>query len=651
MVETRRIGVVAALALVSAGVLAIVLVGGRPADGPLPATATATPAASARGVPVVDDRPPVVVRDFVFETANVKSPTAQKAQSKLWYAEGAWWGGLLSPVTEQIHIFRLDWATQTWLDTGTVVDERPTADPDYLWTGDHLVVASAGTKPGAANGARILRFHFDRDLGRFVMDPDFPVVLTATGTNAIVIERDDAATVWVTYVSDGRVMVAHTLEDDARWTEPFALPGSGAVRPEDISSVVAFGPGRIGVMWSDQQSQRILFTSHADGAPDGSWSPVEVVTEGAGSADNHLNLKAFDLGAERVVAAAVKTSRDAVTDPNPLASQILVMIREPGGRWNGVEAGRVQDHHSRPVILIDEERRIMYLVAQSPFTGGAIYLKRASLDDPAFETGKGEPFIATETDPAIANATSTKQSISRATGLVVIASDDGTGRFVHAAIDLGGTPLSAQVATLSHPDTPESPDIGPTRYIDDAFDAWAIGSGVTNGWVDKSTGGSLAVAADDAERFLRLGSTAASEAAEGCKALPSNGGPHLFVDVRFRLAAVGDGQARLATVRIPGGEIVSLRAAADGQFSYFDGPTRVRTDLRLTDGRWYRARLDIDIVGRRTDIRILTAGDTAVLTRSGVAWRTDRAAEPDRVCVRVSGASATLDIDSVVVSR
>lgn len=648
MVETRRIAVVAALGLVSVGVLALVMAAGRPTEG---SPSTTVPVASAHGGPPANDRPPVVVRDFVFETANVKSPTAQKAQSKLWHTEGSWWGGFLSPVTEQVHIFRLDWATQTWLDTGTVVDERAAADPDYLWTGDHLIVASAGTKPGPANGARILRFHFDRDLGRFVMDPDFPVLLTTTGTNAIVVERDSGATLWVTFVSDGRVMLAHSLENDARWTEPIALPGSGTLRPEDISSVVAFGPGRIGVMWSDQQTQRILFASHADGEPDTAWSPVEVVAEGAGSSDNHLNLKSFDLGTERVVAAAIKTSRDAVADPNPLASQILVMIRDPKGRWNGIEAGRVQDHHSRPVILIDEERRIMYLVAQSPFTGGAIYLKRASLDDPAFQTGKGEPFIATETDSAIANATSTKQSISRATGLVVMASDDGTGRFIHAAVDLGGTPLSAQVATLPHPDTPETPDIGPTRYINDAFDAWAVGSAATNGWVDKSTGGSLAAAADDEARYLRLGSARATEAAEGCKALPENGGPHLFVDVRFRLVAVGSGEARLATVRIPGGEIVSLRAAADGQFSYFDGPTRVRTDLRLTDGRWYRARLDIDIVGRRTDISLRTAGDTEVLARSGVAWRTDRAAEPDRVCVRVSGASATLDIDSVVVSR
>ena len=54
---------------------------------------------------------------------------------------------------------------------------------------------------------------------------------------------------------------------------------------------------------------------------------------------------------------------------------------------------------------------------------------------------------------------------------------------------------------------------------------------------------------------------------------------------------------------------------------------------------------------RQTDIRILDAADSTVFTKIGAAWRTDRAAQPDRLCFRVSGGVATLDIDSVVVER
>ena len=83
--------------------------------------------------------------------------SASPAQSKLWYAADAWWGGLVSPGANEIHIFRLDWATQTWLDTGTVVDERPDADADFLWTGEHLYVASATKGFASSHRARVMR--------------------------------------------------------------------------------------------------------------------------------------------------------------------------------------------------------------------------------------------------------------------------------------------------------------------------------------------------------------------------------------------------------------------------------------------------------------------------------------------------------------
>lgn len=649
MDERRRIAVVAALAVVSVALVgAVVLTSGPGSETP---SSSAGPAPT-NDVAMPDDRPPVAVRDFVFETANVKSPTAQKAQSKLWYAEGSWWAGLLSPATERIHIFRLDWGTQTWLDTGTVVDERPDADPDYLWTGDSLLVASAGTKAGASHGARIIRFHYDQALDRFVMDPDFPVPINDTGTNAIVIDRDSTGTAWVTYVQDGQVRVAHTIDgQDAHWSTPYQVPGSGQLASEDISSVVAFGPGRIGVMWSDQEAQRVLFAWHEDGADDATWSPVEVVTEGAGSADNHLNLATFERGGQRVVAAAIKTSLDTVADPNPLSPQILVEIRDPSGRWDAVEAGRVEDHQSRPILLVDEARRLLYVIAQSPFSGGGLYVKRSPLDDPAFETGLGEPFLTSETDPKVANATSTKQSISPETGMVVMASDDGTGRFLHSAVDLGGTPLSSSIATLERPDTPETPDIGPTAVINDEFDAWPAGEQVINGWTTDATKGSVEVAVDGGTHLLRHASTAPTGSAGSCKDIIGSGTSPVGVDVRFRVTATGTGEARLVSIRIPGGEIVNLRAEADGAFSYIDGARRVRTDLRLADGRWYRARLDIDVAARQTDFKIERADGTTLLSRSGVDWRTDKAGSPDRICFRASGGRSTLDIDRVIVTR
>ncbi len=144
----RRVLVPALLILVAVLVTGgALLLGSRPADvGSAAPLDSPTPTPPRIGADPGTDGTPVSIRDFVFETEQVKSPTAQKAQSKLWFAEGSWWAGLIEPSTERIKIFRLDWRTQTWLDTGTVVDERPTADPDYLAVGDLLYVASSGSR-------------------------------------------------------------------------------------------------------------------------------------------------------------------------------------------------------------------------------------------------------------------------------------------------------------------------------------------------------------------------------------------------------------------------------------------------------------------------------------------------------------------------
>ena len=190
-------------------------------------------------------------------------------------------------------------------------------------------------------------------------------------------------------MSDGSLWVAHTLTSDAHWAPPYVLPGAGLLVPDDISSLVPFGPGRIGVMWTDQANERVMFASRADGEADDTWSPVEIVATGVGPNDDQLNLKTFELDGARVVATPIRTTVDVDADQNPLDAQILVMVRRADGQWTSSEAGRVQDKHNRPILLIDEGRRLMYVAAQSPTGGGIVSIKRASLDSPIFPTGPG----------------------------------------------------------------------------------------------------------------------------------------------------------------------------------------------------------------------------------------------------------------------
>src|SRR3982751_5828881 len=56
-------------------------------------------------------------RDFQFGSSCNSTPTGEKPESKLWWNDGSWWGSLCSSADSIYHIFRLDVATQIWVDT------------------------------------------------------------------------------------------------------------------------------------------------------------------------------------------------------------------------------------------------------------------------------------------------------------------------------------------------------------------------------------------------------------------------------------------------------------------------------------------------------------------------------------------------------
>ncbi len=427
MADRRSLLTISFLVIVSLAIVASILaLGAKPSPSPTP-SGSAAPSQPVPATLPPNDPSALTLRDFEFKTETITSVSASPAQSKLWYAQDAWWAGLYAPAANAIHIFRLDWATQIWQDTGTVVDERGDADSDFLWTGEHLYAASASKGTASSHRARIGRFSFDPKTSRYVGDPDFPVTINDTGASGIVIDRDTRAGLWVTYVSGGSLWVAHTLSSDAHWAAPYTVPGSGTLLPEDVSSLVPYGPGRIGVEWTDQTTEHVLFASHGDGEADDTWSPVETVATGVGNNDDQLNLKTFELDGARVVATTIRTTVDADADQNPLDAQLLVMVRHADGQWTSSEAGRVEDKHNRAILLIDDSRRQMYVVAQTPTGGGIITIKRASLDSLIFPPGDGDPLISSADDPAIANATSTKGSVSVESGLVAVASDEFDG--------------------------------------------------------------------------------------------------------------------------------------------------------------------------------------------------------------------------------
>jgi hypothetical protein len=367
---------------------------------------------------------------FKPSSVTVIKPSGQKPQSKLWFNDGTWWGDLFVPGVEEFRVHRLDPLTQTWADTGTPLDTRDSSEGDVLWDGTHLYVASGSDEAGSSDATRItiLRLSYDAATRRYVRDASYQPVLPGGPIEAVVLDKDSIGRLWLTYTRNNTVFVAHTngAPDDV-WGAPYALPVTDAntLTPDDISAVVAYG-GRIGVMWSNQNAQAMYFASHADGAPDSAWS-LATALGGAGTyaADDHINLKSVQGGDGRVF-AAVKTSRSDAPSVSPSDAQID-LLELNGGAWTPHLFGTVGDDQTRPIVLTDQLTRRLYVFATSPTNPDpgtqAIYYKETSLDAPSFAPGAGTTFMQSSAGADINDATSTKQDLSVAPQLVVLASD------------------------------------------------------------------------------------------------------------------------------------------------------------------------------------------------------------------------------------
>lgn len=640
--------------------VATVVAASMVARPPAPTPPRASEAPTERPVTLPPVAPPpagTTYRDFIFETEVVTAPTATKAQSKLWYAEGAWWAGLVQPATNRQTIFRLDWATQLWHDTGTLVDERPTADPDFLWNGEHLYVVSAGPGSGTRHEGRVLRFSYDAAQDRFTLDRNFPVTIFPAGTTAAVITQDSLGTLWVAYAAEQRIWLVRSLENEANWSAPFALPAAPAdVTPEDIASVVAFGPGRIGVMWSDQLEDRVYFSVHRDGDPDDAWSEPEIVIDGLGSSDDHINLKAYPDGTGTGVVAALKTSQDQIEPVNALAPLILLAVRPADGTWSTHLVSRVRDRQTRAIVLVDPEARLFYVAATSPARGGEILYKRTSIDAIVFDAGRGERLVSSALDLQINNASGPKHGVTSETGLVVIASDNATGRYLHAVVDLGGGLPPADPADPTRPDRPPAPtEVQPLTLIQNDLAEWTVGPADGTGWAmqDGAPSGALTIAEDGAgTRALRLSAGPDGERRRACREHPeAPPGDRLEVTMQVRLSRLGLSDATIASLRGSGGEAVSIRINDKGEFTWYDGPDKVRSRIAARSGSWYEVSIDVDQTRRTYAFTIATTDGTVVAQATDVAWRTADVPASRRVCLETSsgGPGQHLDLASVRV--
>lgn len=379
------------------------------------------------------------------------APTASKPQSKLWYVESTntWWGVLLDDASNAHHIYRFDAVSDSWVDTGTLVDSREKARVDVLWDGQHVYVVSARTSRTAADAIQFRRFTYDESTGTYTRDAALDDTLNTIGVEAAVIAKDSTGRLWVTYtnvrsLTDGtntyevRVIVGSNQGES--WGNPMALPGipeSTGLADDDISSVVAHG-GKISVVWSKQDptlptgpSESAFYVAeHADSDPSGTGWTLQNIAKGIDLADDHVNLSVDGDGSGRVF-LVVKTGADHNEPIDPAAALVQLWVLE-NGRWSHYTHTTVADNMTRPIVVVDRDNGLLRVFATHTTDGGTIYQKTVPLAGPyGFTEGKGTPFIQLASDTHTNNATTTKQNVTRGSGLLVLASDQVTGYYAH----------------------------------------------------------------------------------------------------------------------------------------------------------------------------------------------------------------------------
>ena len=615
----RRRGL-AAIGLVTVAVVLGGLVLLRlPTNGPQPSPSPGPTTSRAPATPGPDDATVRAYPGTPLLPGPPVEPVGRATQSRLWAVDGTWYGIAVDPGTRESRISVLSADGSRWTDTGVRVDERPGAMVDALWDGQRLVTASAVPGRSTDNGLRVSRFGRD-ETGRFVRDPNFPVPVTERGVGAATIARDGSGRLWVAFVQEGTVFVAHSLTDDAIWSAPAAVPGSGTVGEDDLAAVVATGDGRVAIVWSDSPADAVRAVVRADDAAPETWSSPEEAFAGLPLAARPISVAAAD----GTVAVGIQTTDAPGEETGANDPDSLVAVRDPDGGWRTALTSRVTDRLGSPVVVLDAGADTVYAFLTSPRRAGRVYLKRSPLDRLDFPAGKGLVVLDDAASPLeVTSVTSSKSPVALADTFVIQGLEEATGTPWHAIVGPPGpAPRPSASPGTASPD-PSASTPAAEVLIDDDFAPWAEGEPIANGWEIRpaDAGGELVASGSTADlRHARLRSDTA-EAIRGCKAFAATTEGDLVVDVTVQADAIGESDVIITSVRSGSSETASVRFGQGGTFAYYAGATKVRTSAPNRLERWLRSRVTVHVDTATYDWRLTTTDGTVIVSERGIPFR------------------------------
>ncbi|HUS83435.1 MAG TPA: LamG domain-containing protein, partial [Dehalococcoidia bacterium] len=414
----------------------------------------------------------------------VSQDTGEKPQSKVWQYNNTWWA--VMPNSSGTYLWRLEgdnsWTSALKLSdsTNARADAKAVGGVTHILLHDSTPELTSVQHVPAGNTYQL-----------------WPTRSTATsvslpGSETATIDIDSTGRMWLATEDGSNVTVYYSDSPYSSFSGPITLANN--ITEDDISGVIAMPDNKIGVLWSNQNTQRFGFKVHADGADPSTWSADEVpasqsaLSVGAGMADDHLNMA---VASDGTLYAAIKTSYDTSGYP-----YMALLVRLPGGTWDNLYPVDTSGG-TRPIVVLNEAAGTVRVI----YTGSGIVYKESPLSSISF--GSAQTLISGSDN----NPTSTKQNWT--SSLVVLVSDGSTAHGVLITSDVTPTPPPPTATTdpcgadglVGYWAMEEGSGTTLDDSTDPANDATTVGSPT---WVSPGKVGSYALSLDGSDDYAMV---------------------------------------------------------------------------------------------------------------------------------------------------
>ncbi|WP_276499513.1 T9SS type A sorting domain-containing protein [Pontibacter litorisediminis] len=295
----------------------------------------------------------------------VTKDTGETPQSKVWTYANTHWAVL--PDAEGTHLWRLDgtqWSKQMTLSdiaykadckvVGNVTHVLLFRGLDYIYLTSLEYVPSSKSYKTWSKRPTPVELFVGKD------------ALTAT------IDVDSKGRMWLASDNKSSIDVRWSDAPYANWSEPIVL--ATGVTNGDICAVVAMA-GKVGVIWSNQNTRRFGFKTHKDGKSPTDWSIDEVPSSQSaldikqGMANASLNLA---VAGDGTLFCAIKTNYNLEGYP-----RLALLVRRSSGKWEDLH--EITQSGERPLVILNEdEKKLKVIYNTSSENGNNIVYKESS---------------------------------------------------------------------------------------------------------------------------------------------------------------------------------------------------------------------------------------------------------------------------------